>query len=100
MLSSFKKVNKGVPQGSILGPVLFLIYINDLPKSLNYSEPFLYADDTTLLANDTSLHNLTEKLASDLANGVNVTVFKLTLLKQLSWSSLPAIKALLSTRSY
>lgn len=41
---------------------------NDLPRSLYYCEPFLYTDDTTLLANDTSINNLAEKMACDLKN--------------------------------
>jgi len=39
-----------VHQGSILGPLLFIIYMNDLPKRINsLSEPILYADDTSVI---------------------------------------------------
>ena len=46
--SSPGKLSSGVPQSSILGPLLFLLYVNDMPQAVN-SELLLYADDTCLI---------------------------------------------------
>ena len=47
-LSSTSPLNCGVPQGSIIGPLPFLIYINDLPNCLSLGSPRMYADDTNV----------------------------------------------------
>ena len=66
-LSSSLPINFGVPQGSILGPMLFTIFVNEIPLQCMNSTPAMFADDTTLVISASNPLELKLKLEEDLA---------------------------------
>ena len=75
MASNFGYMNCGVSQGSVLEPLLFLLYINDIKHAIGCENVKLFTDDTFILTNDKNIDavkgktsNLFEKIPSCVAN--------------------------------
>ena len=66
-MSSFINCAVGVPQGSVLGPLLFSLYVNDLPLACPEVETQMYADDTVILAHGRDRCEVAAKLTAEMA---------------------------------
>ena len=64
--SGLRSISFGISQGSILGPLFFLIYINDLPNCLKHTTPRMFADDTSLTTYGKSIEEIELGLNEDL----------------------------------
>jgi hypothetical protein len=86
--SEKRTIMHGVPQGSVLGPLLFLLYINDLHKSIYFSTTYHFADDTNLLLIGKNAKEIQKKMNKDLkglyswllANKISLNVAKTELI--------------------
>ena len=68
IVSSNENIVCGVPQGSVLGPLLFLIYINDISSVIRNSKISMYADDTVVYISHTNMNNAIALIQSDLTS--------------------------------
>ena len=69
--SGLAAVNCGVPQGSVLGPLLYLLDINDLNQAKNFCKVHHFADDTDLLCLGNSIKKLNKLVNADLKHLLN-----------------------------
>ena len=78
-MSKLANIVNGVPQGSILGPLLFTLYVNDIYRVSNYFNCIVYAGDTTLLVSGANPVDMIQNVNDELKNiGKWITINKLS----------------------
>ena len=83
--SGLAAINCGVHQGSVLGPLLFLLYLNDLNQAVKFCEVQYFVDDTNLLCLSSSIKNLNKLVNAELkypTNWLNANKISLNVKKQ------------------
>ena len=72
--SKVKEITCGVPQGSVIGPILFLLYLNDLPNVSKVLGFYLFADDTNICYENDRLEKLEKKIDKNDNISLNISM--------------------------
>ena len=108
-ISATKPVTCGVPQGSVLGPLLFLVYVNDLVNVSDKAKFILFADDTNIIYHNKNFNSLIENVNDDLIKisnwfnqnklSINTDKTKFIIFSETERSAVPQVNILLNNKT-